>query len=352
MRVYIFGAGASKADNAPISSELLMKSFHTFPKDRRVKSVRYFLEHFFHTDCKQINSAFPSPEDVLNLIDASIIEQQDLSWNYNYLRLEELRNNFIYSIAKIIEHDLKDDYGKIHKSFITNLFSSTERTHKNTAFINLNYDILLDNSLIQLFDKNIDIDYCIDFSNSKQYEELPPDLQNRLADEWHNPRSGQELYLLKPHGSLNWIYCPNCQNIQITPKQKGAIPVLTEYTPCETDGSRQRAVIIAPSWYKNYSNPYITNIWLNCAHILKKATEIFFIGYSLPEADNRLRYLFVKNLYRKRGVTVPVYVVTRDSNNLPFLTSRYRSLFGNNLKFSLTGFEGYAKDPNNIDLFS
>ena len=31
------------------------------------------------------------------------------------------------------------------------------------------------------------------------------------------------MQLFKPHGSLNWLFCPTCNELEITPKEKGVV---------------------------------------------------------------------------------------------------------------------------------
>jgi len=38
MRVYIFGAGASKAEGAPTTNELLTQAINSFPRDGRARA--------------------------------------------------------------------------------------------------------------------------------------------------------------------------------------------------------------------------------------------------------------------------------------------------------------------------
>lgn len=343
MRAFIFGAGASKAEGAPTTKDLLPSTINEFPNDDQIYRVKKFLSDVFYIDFNSNNIKYPSFEDVLNLIDASIIEQRDLSKEYDFRKLEDLRDAFIYSIAKIIQKSLEHIDGNIHRNFIRKIFTSNERNQLNTSFINLNYDILLDNALIPLLNRNIDIDYCIDFRNSDFYENLPPNINDRTTQQWHKPRIHNAMYLLKPHGSLNWLYCPNCQTIKITPKEKGALKIFTEYTTCENDGSRQRPVVVAPTWHKNYSNPHMSAIWLKAGQILRQAKEVIFIGYSLPEADHRLRYLFKKNIWRQNVNNVPkIHVVTGSENSESI--KRYQTLFGPEINFHTDGFESFVNE--------
>lgn len=352
MITYIFGAGASKAENLPVTSELIPRAIATLSKEKNVNNVIKFLKEVFYIDFRRKNISYPSIENMLNIIDACIIEQRDISKYYDYNRLEHLRDDFTDCMAQVISKASVNTTNKLHDLFIENLFLNSNRNNFNTSFINLNYDVLLDSALIKLYNNHIngidyDIDYCINFRNYQNIEDLEPNYENRAIDEWHMPRKDKSIYLLKPHGSLQWQYCPNCQSIKITPKVEGDIKILPKFGSCEYDGSLQRRVIIAPTWHKNYSNPNITSVWLKCGEVLRKSKELFFIGYSLPEADHRLRYLFKKNTYRgeKRDLPLVTVITRKDSTNIEILEKRYKTLFGNKVEIKDIGFETYAQNP-------
>jgi len=55
------------------------------------------------------------------------------------------------------------------------------------------------------------LDYGIDFVNFER------------INDWKRPHKNKAVVLLKIHGSLNWLYCPTCNHIELTPKEKGAI---------------------------------------------------------------------------------------------------------------------------------
>lgn len=353
MRTYVFGAGASREENVPVTSELMPKTIEQYSdEDRRIDSVIRFLKEVFYIDLRRKNVTYPSVEDILNIMDACIDEQRDISNRYDYSALEKLRDNFTYTMAKVIDDAAQVTENKIHKIFIQKLFENSERTNNNTSFINLNYDTLLDNSLIPLYTNyndgiDYDIDYYVDFKNYRDHEELRTNYEERASNEWHRPRKGKSLYLLKPHGSLNWQYCPNCQSITVKGKVEGDIKNLYSMDRCKEDSSLHKLVIIAPTWHKKYSNPNITPVWLKSAEILRKTKELVFIGYSLPEADHRLRYLFKKNIYHPRRKDLPsVKVITRkDSKNIDTLTKNYNTMFGYNVDIHDIGFKQYAQNP-------
>lgn len=349
--VFIFGAGASKAEKerAPTSDELLVRSLKELRNSEPVQNILDFLNDFFYADIGDLDlesEKIPTFEELLTIIDISLSRQDDLSRNWNCKKLTELRSDLIYCIAKILQETLKDG-GKLHRKFIKTLFGLPQRNSTNTSFISLNYDILLDSALIDLYaSEDLDVDYGIEFRNFVEPIDRKPEERvkfTQIPEEWHWPRKDRAIYLLKLHGSLNWLYCPNCNTVKITKKEKGALRIWTEFETCEIDGSRQRPLIIPPTWQKVYENPHLGRIWLKAAEVLNEADEVTFVGYSLPDSDVRLKYLFKKFLYRDRVTRKPrILVVIRKSEKAKETEKRYKRIFGQEVKVITEGFEKFV----------
>ena len=347
--VFIFGAGASKAENAPGTEDLLPKSLTELKNDGRINDLRNFLREFFYVDAKVSEQGqMPTFEEVLTMIDMSLARQEDFSSKLDYRKLSEIRDSLVYSIAKILDKSLENS-GRLHKSFVRNLFNMPRRVWNNASFIDLNYDLLLDNALINLYEsKDLDLDYGIEFRNF-----VDPRRRTRLeraafiqnSEEWFAPRKGRSVLLLKPHGSLNWLYCPNCNTIKTTKTDKGALKVWSERVVCEKDQSCQRTLIVPPTWEKIYDNPHLTRIAVKTDEILRKASKVFFVGYSLPDADIKLKYLLKRAMYDPDYSSRPrITVLLGENSRKKELKERYKRFFGPNVKFSFKGFAYFAEN--------
>ena len=352
--MFIFGAGASKAENAPIAGELLLRTLTDLKNDGYVVELRRYLRDFFYVNAEDLQqNPLPTFEEVLTMIDISLARQEDFSSDLNYEKLSKIRDSLIYSIARILEITLRDS-GKLHKQFVKNLFNLDKNIWDRASFINLNYDLLLDNALIDLYEsKDLDLDYSIDFRNYVDHRQRNQDervefIQN--LEEWFIPRRDRSVLLLKPHGSLNWLYCPNCNTVKTTKTEKGALRVWTERVICENDQSRQKTLIVPPTWEKAYDNPHLTRIAQRAHEVLKKAEKVFFVGYSLADADIKLKYLFKRALYDPEPNSRPtIMVILRNNQNNQRnaeIKERYNRFLGNNVGFDLRGFEYFAEHIN------
>ncbi len=120
----------------------------------------------------------------------------------------------ILLIAIILDHTLEPSKD-LHKRLVARLVE--QEIVKNFEFLSFNYDILIDNALVAQ-EPIVDLDYCLEFTN---FEKTGP-------GQWHRPRPEKAVRLLKLHGSLNWLYCPTCRAITLTPKEKSVCKLVTD----------------------------------------------------------------------------------------------------------------------------
>ncbi|MCZ7402215.1 MAG: SIR2 family protein [Candidatus Methanoperedens sp.] len=319
-QVIILGAGASKSEGAPLQKEL----FEEFFKDQSIfedikkndpktwkniwnlveeqeRLIKDFFNDFWGIDVIKYNTKidFPTFEECLGTLDLANLQGQSFK-GYDKEIINKTRNALIFIIA----HHL--DNGKLrevnHRKLIDRLKS--KKTLKKTAFISLNYDIIIDNILTDL-DIDFHIDYGIDFVNF------------RRVDDWLPPDPEKSVLLLKLHGSLNWLYCTTCNHIELFPKENCSIKLFFKNHKeiCKDCQTPMKFVIIPPTFYKEMSNPFIQQIFLKADEILRQADRICICGYSFPDADIHIKYL-LKRAEIFRGETPEIYVM----NNHEFKT--------------------------------
>lgn len=335
--VFFFGAGASKADGAPMTTELLLRAIDTYKTDERIITVKKFIRDFFSVnDFSFINERdFPTFEEVLTPIDMGLLRAEEFSNELNLDKLAILRDNLIYSICKVLSDSLVGK-GQHHKTFVSKLFGlpygQGGNNNNNISFISTNYDILLDNQLADLHESSVDLDldYGIDFRN--------------FGDDWSRPRLDASIFLFKLHGSLNWLFCPTCNSIKITPYTKGVMKIWSEFEVCEGDDCRQRPLIIPPTYQKVYSNAHLSQVWLRAEHLLRRASSVVFVGYSLPESDVHIKYLLKKSLFKANCHKSKCKITVIDKKGKSSDSEeaiRYRRLFGD-IDYQPIGFEAFA----------
>jgi len=301
--VIILGAGASKSEGAPLQNEVF-KEFFEYLKDKvwglskkQEKLIIEYFKKFWGIDIENYqnqNIKFPTFEECLGVLDLAYHRGESFK-SYPKKEIEQIRNALIFLIAKVLDKKLQ---GKIihHKKLVGRL--KNEGSLRQTAFLSLNYDIIIDNVLADL--EEYHPDYGIDFINFER------------NNDWKRPDKNKAVLLLKIHGSLNWLYCPTCNHIELTPK-KGAIKAFYEVKECTECKTPMEPVIIPPTFYKEMTNPFIQKVFLKADKILRSAGRIFICGYSFPDADLHIKYL-LKRAEQFREETPEIYVINNHPN--------------------------------------
>lgn len=309
--IIILGAGASKSEYAPLQNELI-KEFFQFYKNKlkgneielsETKSLIFdFFRDFWGIDLKiykEEDKYFPTFEECLGILDLANIRKESLK-GYSKEKIDKLRNNLIFIIGKTLDEKLKGRT-RYHNKLVERLIK--EKKLEKTAFVSLNYDIIIDN-ILDNFDKSIrdynyKLDYGIDFSKFKRPTE-------------------KAILLLKIHGSLNWLYCPTCNEMKLTRGEKGALKafISPDKANCSECKTPMNPMIIPPTFYKEMSNPFIQQIFLKCDEIFRYAKKLFFCGYSFPDADMHIKYL-IKRAERFIGKTPEIVVINNYKEKNP-----------------------------------
>ena len=327
--VIILGAGASKSEGAPLQNELFKEFYKQVLKDKEWSLskkqedliIDYF-KKFWGIDIKNYQNRdikFPTFEECLGVLDLAYYRGESFK-GYPKGKIEKIRNALIFLIAKVLDKKLQ---GKIthHKKLVDRPKGKKENDKENneeksslrqTAFLSLNYDIIIDNVLVDLYqeDKEYHLDYGIDFINFERKNDWK-------RNDWKRPDKNKAVLLLKIHGSLNWLYCPTCNHIELTPKEKGAIKAFYkgfyEVKKCNECGTPMEPVIISPTYYKEMTNPFIQKVFLKADKVLRSAKRIFICGYSFPDADLHIKYL-LKRAEQFRGESPEIYVINNHRN--------------------------------------
>lgn len=268
--VYILGAGASVPEGAPVVMDFFPKAWemceqgHLAAEDlERAERCWRFMRLVYR---KPIAAAadftrLPTLDEVLSLIDYSLVQEQALHAEYGPQQLYEIRTDFYHLISATLGQVLSGK-GQLHYAFIDRVLQEL-RLGDRVTFLSLNYDLLLDRAIAEH-------GYGLDYG-----------LGRAGTGPWHQERS---LAVLKPHGSLNWGFCPICDHIEY--RHDRVQPLLPEGLPCGYCRRPVRqGVIITPTLLKAYNASELKNIWPLAVRAVQQSTKLVFIGYSLPTAD-------------------------------------------------------------------
>lgn len=343
------GAGASKAEGAPLQNELFFEYFSSpsfkNSHDEMETELATFFDLIFGIDVYNDVSKveFPTFEEVLGLTDLAILRKEAFKdFNIenrasNSGRLRFISQHLVFLVAKLLDKKLEGSKGH-HKTLTRKLLRHGKL--KDTLFISTNYDILIDNALLGC--DGIHLDYGVDFVNFEENEN------------WYKPKEEMAVYLFKPHGSLNWLYCPTCNHLRITPNEKGvATKLINDFrdAACRYCESVYMPIIVPPSFYKDMSNVFLNCIWNKCENRLRNVEQVIFCGYSFPDADMHIKYLLKRvqvNSKKKFKVTVINYFEGKDEKLCESERTRFSRFFGNVVDYKRISFESFSNDPMNF----
>lgn len=325
--VIVLGAGASRSDCAPLQQELVKKFFELlesynkltqndaslesaeishikrFVSRVQVEEIRKYFARFWNISLENYKTLdldeFPSFEEVLGILDLAYLRKEfiktrrDSYATYYTKRIEKIRTALKYLISFVIYKELEESKRINHDTLVEKILytqidknGQTEiiENQKKVVIISLNYDILIDNAFLK---KKVFPNYHVDFDLFFDPQREQGAGNHNLNDTIHS--------LFKIHGSLNWLYCPACHTTYYTAGVKGGLRILMESSkyPCEVCKSKHlEPVIIPPTFYKDLSRPFLQNMYLTLDKKLRDAENIYFCGYSFPDADIHLKYLF------------------------------------------------------------
>lgn len=356
MKITIFlGAGASAAENLPIQNELFSQYFkYILPKNKNKRMNRelakFFKDLFFidviNDDVENIN--FPTFEEVLGVLDLADQKRESFknykseSYDDNNTSISYIRQSLIMLTAYAL-NNANDASNSYHKLLLSNLIK--EGLIYDTNFISANYDIHIDNAIASIYDEKdlpIMLNYGIDFTNF--------DLSKTS---WEKPKDPM-INLYKIHGSLNWLYCPICNSITLTPYEGGVMRIIEniKHAKCLNCGELTVPIIVPPTYFKNMSNVFLSTVWNKSERILRESDVLVFCGYSFPEADMHIKYLLKRVQTSRKKDNLKIIVVNNHSQKRNSLRekekNRYERFLGKDIIYTEYSFEEFAKDPKKI----
>lgn len=343
------GAGASKADGAPLQGELFQEYFSSPLCRNRADEMDRELASFFlgmfqiDVDDAYISTvSFPTFEEVLGLTDLAILRKESFrsfdieSRAANSGRLRFIAQYLVFLVAKVLDAKL-GGRATTHRRLVRALREAKEL--QNVVFVSTNYDILIDNVLTEERGHGTDLDYGVEFRNFDR------------PNDWERPALDSRVALYKPHGSLNWLFCPTCSELEITPKEKGVVTRLISdfaHSTCPDCGSVYAPLVVPPTFYKDLNNVFLSSIWNRTDVALRKVNHVIFCGYSFPDADIHIKYL-LKRAQTNRNVPLKVTVI----NHYPGKQAeacrqeeyRYKRFLGGKLVYTTLSFQDFAANP-------
>lgn len=276
-KVYILGAGASKPNGVPLMDEFISGGIREWcDNEDIIKGLFEFVNRTYRYQIK-----IPLIGDIPNqemFVVARLLDNDKKIGIEGLLskaieigdgKAEITIKNFIYETIEKSSSQCRH-----MRNFVANKIKKDIQGDFNIVFVSFNYDILLERALLynSLNDK---------FSYMISSFERQTNMSN-----YYMKNYGDEIKLLKPHGSLNWSSCEKCGNIQHIWFQR--YKDIGNYPCKKCQGKRLTHLLIAPVKNKVH-NDIFEALWIEAEKCLKETIEIIVIGYSFRETDKEAR---------------------------------------------------------------
>lgn len=280
--VYILGAGCSQEDGAPLIKDFIENIGFSYSSN-----LNDFILYVFN---------YPNIEEMLSFVDFQLNFGDSFQYNIYKFNLNEIRNEIIKIIFQRLDNKL------MNSPTTENYRKFANKLGGDDTAISLNWDILLDKAFIRRPSFLTPLNYGVDF-NFLDVDSTKSDKSKGIGNK-----------LLKLHGSLNWLFCPNdkCTGLRkfYTTKGKDTVILEGKSVICPDCKNILEPFIIPPSFKQigkeDYSKLTIP-IWKEAEEELRLADKIIIIGYSFPHND-----LYFKSLLRGAINTRDIYGVKKE----------------------------------------
>lgn len=342
--IAIFGAGATKACGGPLTNEILHQAFEfeeIIEREDFLHTLDNFLIENFHIPRDRSvrkPGRYPPLPLLISLLDVAIDRKQTFSRHWDVDRLSGVRKALEYVIFAVLQHSLRNIGSNPYRALL-------EHFGPDPMVVSLNYDLIADNTLMSLSeDRGTVPDYGIDVATERYANQA---------------KSGR---LHKLHGSLNWLYCPACNRLDVGISRSGVSmskvleslyieeeSLESSYSchgkECKDCRSHVRPVMITPTHLKDYRNPHISRVWYEAERVLRGADRAIIVGYSLPEDDVEVIYLLKRSLSHLAPDRISVVEKDRERKRKREhpVGARFCTVFGDGIDWHPEGFDAFCE---------
>lgn len=343
-KLMIVGAGFSANAGLPVArgftSELLnLRGLKLDgPSAGQVRYIRSFVNQVFGEGASRHSDDWPELEDIFTLIDISANTGHHLGPHYSAARLRVVRRAIIVRMIRMLTQAYSRSMKRADPGWnsLERLFSNFDLN--DTAVLSMNWDTVFERGIARTQSAR-QVEYgChaspVTFSKGR--------LKNRIP-------SGNTLHILKPHGSVNWIYCDACRETFWVPpsdtEQVAQTLFRKEDWRIVLQGSLGTPSMLSPSCPHCYAEslgtrfatfsyrkaldfPMHSASWRTAEQYLKDSAQWIFIGYSMPAADFEIKHL-LKRVQLTEKIRPSITVISGGERTAADATiARYKKFFG------------------------
>lgn len=346
--LYIVGAGFSVNAGLPLAMDfteaLLAPPTPLKPGEANAvltAAIRQFVDDAFGGGRPVAPRNWPPLEDIFTTIDLAANTGHHLGTKYSASLLRTMRRALIVRLMRMLRIAYNERVRSPDASSknIQEVLKSIDVSQ--TAFLSLNWDTVIESGIsstqhISRFDYACGA-FPAEFN-------LSGAVKNRVIRS-----STAELRLLKPHGSVNWMYCDCCSRMYWFQPMDTAKIASRLFKKSDSEavstliGQEIRAVktkALCPackaeslgtrfatfSYRKALDFPMHLATWREAERQLREAENWIFIGYSLPPADYEFKFL-LKRVQLSRGAPPNIVLITTGGATSE-AAKAYRKFFG------------------------
>lgn len=342
--LFILGAGFSKNAGLPLATEFTEKLIEVghlkldAPSKKLVSHIRTFVDKVFGEGSARPHDEWPELEDLFTLIDLSANTGHHLGQAYSASDLRVVRRAMLVRMIRMLSAEyVKGDKSRGPEWNALEAFF-THFDVERSAVLSLNWDTVVERGLartqsIARYEYGCGA-FAADFKGLRLQKVTP---------------TGSQATILKPHGSVNWLYCDACREMYWTPPERTdaiaqtlfrrrdwesiGINVEAQSGPkvrepicphCEAASLGTRFATF--SYRKALDFPMHSATWRTAEGLLKRTGNWIFVGYSMPPADFDFKHL-LKRVQIAEEFRPGITVITKGKGGLETI-SRFRKFFG------------------------
>lgn len=343
--LFIVGAGFSSNAGLPLASEFTKELLDVERLKGNslstilAKFVSHFVADVFGNGVLNNHNDWPSLEDLFTIIDLTANTGHSLGRNYPASELRTVRRALIVRLMRMLSNSLLRNQKKPSNQYRLLVEFLENVDTDNSAFLSMNWDVVIEN-ILTTNQKKYDIEYGCNATAARF---------TRGVARLRRGRPPQNSFtILKPHGSVNWMYCDTCSRIfWFPPDQTTTIAsrlfkgndrntvrkllgedIRKDIKPasCPACGARSLGTRLATfSYRKALEFPMHQATWSRAEDLLREARNWVFVGYSLPAADYQFKHM-LKKTQLARQKNPKIILITKDPSEETI--RNYQRFFG------------------------
>ena len=366
--LWVFGAGASTSSGFPVSCELFHSAINLLRKHSTKKysdnadclenrtdwsvylssnenddPVRRRLRNglsrtfkdllddllYCHIIDNAVNILKTNPEEIIKAIDDLQPSSRHTRWpkgSFTSLK-DKMRENAEKTYFYILSEFNTDNSIRERNPYrdLVCLHRGPDRGHwrffeTKTKIISFNYDTLLDEALSK---------YHLRFWN---YEGIRLSAINGISvSAGLRDISASTVSLIKPHGSLNFMYCPKCQGTAIyddwvfKDTGPGSMTSNNRYCSCSSmETGHMRSQLTPPVYRKD--------LFFLCREAMERSlawcNKLIVVGYSFPDQDSHVQEVLAAGIQANRSKQIQILVIDQNMNKAKKICARIKKTLG------------------------